>query len=185
MGWSTDFEDMTHDFGFGGIFGGGASLRERVMKRLSQYDRTFMIDPTKNAKYLARLNYFASKIERRLAKLKAAGKEDSRRSNSLEDLLNQIYKRTRSSTDLGLNGKGQIKSGAARDNAEGRAATIYLGGFSARLGVNTASPQIPAGGGTPNPPVRNPGHGPARSFLGQYYGGGLIKGDRRNRGQLP
>ena len=189
MGFSTDFQDMTHDFGFGDAFGGNASYGQRIRRRLSQYDKTFLTNPEKNARVTERLNYFAAKLERKIAKRTEKGKGDTKRTRNFKDLLDQIYDRLRPLGDTKNPAEG-ISQGAARDNPESRSATIYLGGYSAALGIpqSDISAPIPFEGGGQGPGRgvgRGGQKGPARHFLGQYYSGGVFTGNQRERGRIP
>lgn len=185
MGWSTDWNDMTHDFGFGDLFGGGHTVSESVAKRLRQYDRMYGTDNKKLEHVIKRLNYFAGHLEKRIERRISKGKGDTKKTERLQGVLDSIYARLKPLGDTSA--VGGISRGAARENAEGRAATIYLGGYSSTLGINIpTTPTAPGAGGGGSgggSGVGRPNRGPARTFLGQYYGGGQASG--RDRVRLP
>ncbi len=184
MGFSLDYDNARDDWGMG-LFGGGSTTAERIKKRINQYTKTYGTDSKLFQKASKRLDYFAAGLEKRIARRIGKGKEDTDKTRKLQSLLDMIYKTTNPLGDTSAT--GGISRGAARENAEGRAATIYLGGYSSRLGIQTpTAPTIPgAGGGAGGGGgVGRPNRGPARSFLGQYYGGGQL-GSHRSRGQIP
>lgn len=177
------FTDATHDFGFGDLFGGGHTVAESIQRRLNQYDRRYGTGHKSLEHITKRLNYFAGSLEKRIARRTEKGKGDTDKTKRLQSMLDAIYSRLRPPGDMDPN--GNLSRGAARENAEGRAATIYLGGYSSQLGIQAptppAVPTVPGGGTGTGRGVGRPNRGPARSFLGQYYSGGQVGGRDRNR----
>ena len=130
----------------------------------------------------------ATKYEAKLAKYLAKGK--MKKATKVQGILDSIYRRIRAPREgLDTLNKAGIAKGAARVNREGRAETIYLGGFKATLGTSSLSAPIPfeGGAGSGLPTSFRPSKVPAMTFLGGYYGGGeLPSSSRRSYGyQIP
>lgn len=179
MGFSLDWDDARDDWG--GPFSGSTSLRERVHRRINQYNKLYGTDSKKFEHVVSRLNYFSARLEEKIAKRIRKGKEDTKRTKKLQDLLAEIQDTLKPLGDT--TAVGGISRGAARENAEGRAATIYLGGYSSTLGIQVpTTPTSPGAGERGGVGRTNPGRG--RTFLGAYYGGGEFRGGARDRGRF-